>query len=142
MLDGEANLYFENAYVGTSIIGNKISDTLDISLGRDKNVLIQRRDTDTHNTKRILGSNTTLRKGYELRLRNQKSQDIQIKIFDQIPVAARNEIKIEVKDMDGATSNEETGIIYWKLNLKPGENLTKNLIYEVKYPKNEQVTLR
>ena len=43
LLEGEANLYFEEAYVGRSILdARSLTDTLDISLGRDKNIVIGR----------------------------------------------------------------------------------------------------
>src|SRR5690606_17747459 len=43
LLDGEASIYFEDAYVGKSLIDARyIADTLSISLGRDKNVAVKR----------------------------------------------------------------------------------------------------
>uniref|UniRef100_UPI0040487641 DUF4139 domain-containing protein n=1 Tax=Roseivirga sp. TaxID=1964215 RepID=UPI0040487641 len=43
LLDGESNLYFENRFVGKSIIDSNIgSDTLNISLGKDEGIVINR----------------------------------------------------------------------------------------------------
>jgi hypothetical protein len=33
----------------------------------------------------------------------------------------------------------ETGIVTWNLELKPGEQITRTLQFEVTYPKNVQV---
>ena len=44
LMEGEANLYFEDAYVGRSVLNAKtLSDTLSISLGRDRNIVIARK---------------------------------------------------------------------------------------------------
>lgn len=49
LLEGEANLYFEDAYVGRTIIDAKsMRDTLDISLGRDRNIVIGRVKNDEY----------------------------------------------------------------------------------------------
>ena len=43
LLEGEANLYLEGTYLGKSLLKtNSTDDTLRISLGRDKNVVIKR----------------------------------------------------------------------------------------------------
>ena len=44
LFDGELNLFFEGAYLGKSLLDlQSASDTLDISLGKDKGIVIQRK---------------------------------------------------------------------------------------------------
>jgi len=35
--------------------------------------------------------------------------------------------------------NAETGVLTWKLNLKPGESKKVRLSYSVKYPKDKKI---
>src|SRR5690606_27334430 len=67
LLEGEANLYFEDAYVGRSLLNAKaLTDTLSISLGRDKNIVIGRVKVDQYTQKRFIGSNRTESRGFRI----------------------------------------------------------------------------
>ena len=49
------------------------------------------------------------------------------------------EIEIKLEDGNGASINEETGVLTWKLDLKPGESKKVRFTYTVKYPKDKKV---
>ena len=141
-LEGEANLYFEDAFVGRSILNAKsMEDTLNISLGRDKNIVIERVKKEDFTQKRNVGNNKIESLGFELSVRNKKSEPIQLTLFDQIPVAAISDIHISTIETSNGNLNEKTGELTWKLNIPSKEKAVMNLSYEVKYPKREMVTL-
>ena len=74
LLEGEANLYFEDAYVGRSILDAKsLQDTLNISLGRDKNILVGREKNEQFSKKRTIGSNILETRSFKMTVRNKKS---------------------------------------------------------------------
>lgn len=142
LLEGEANLYFEDAFVGRSILNAKeLSDTLDISLGRDKNIVIGRTKIDDFSKRQFVGSNTVEKLGFEILVRNKKSTPIKLTLFDQIPVSVINSISVEPEKLSGGNLDETTGEIRWELNLKPSTQKKLELAYEVKYPKYEKVYL-
>ena len=141
-LEGEANLYFEDAFVGRSILNAKsMEDTLNISLGRDKNIVIERVKKEGFTQKRNVGNNKIESLGFELSVRNKKSETIQLMLFDQVPVAAISDIHISAIETSNGNINEKTGELTWKLNIPSKEKAVMNLSYEVKYPKREMVTL-
>ncbi len=141
-LEGEANLYFEDAFVGRSILNAKsMADTLNISLGRDKNIVIDRIKQEEFTQKRNVGNNKIESLGFELTIRNKKSEPIQLMLFDQIPVAAISDIHISAIETSNSKLNEKTGELTWKLNIPSKEKTVLSLSYEVKYPKREMVTL-
>jgi len=141
-LEGEANLYFEDAFVGRSILNAKsMSDTLNISLGRDKNIVIDRIKKEDFTQKRHVGNNKIESLGFELTIRNKKSEPIQLMLFDQIPVAAISDIHISAIETSNGKLNEKTGELTWKLKIPSKDKAVLNLSYEVKYPKREMVTL-
>ena len=142
LLEGEANLYFEDAYVGRSILdARSLEDTLNISLGTDKSIVIGREKIDEFSTRRTIGSNKIESRGFKIIVRNKKSQPIKLILFDQIPIAAISDITVSAENLSNGKLNEKTGEIRWKLHLKPLEQKELNLSYEVKYPKDEKVIL-
>src|SRR5690606_33383559 len=97
LLEGEANLYFEDAYVGRSLLNAKaLTDTLSISLGRDKNIVIGRVKVDQYTQKRFIGSNRTESRGFRIVAKNKKSQPVKLTLFDQVPVSVNHDITVKV----------------------------------------------
>lgn len=142
LLEGEANLYFEDAYVGRSVLNAKsLTDTLDISLGRDKNIVIGREKIDAFTKRSSMGSNKVETRGFNIVARNKKSQPIHLTIFDQIPVSAISPIEVSTKELSGGILDSGSGEITWKLDIDPQSQLDLKLQYEVKYPKRESITL-
>ena len=142
LLEGEANLYFEDAFVGRSILDARaLTDTLDISLGRDKNIVIGRQKVDIFTKRTSLGSNKVDNRGFKIIARNKKSQPIHLTIFDQIPVSAISPIEVNAKELSDAIHDENTGELTWVLDLPANNRVELNMEYEVKYPKRERVIL-
>ncbi len=142
LLEGEVNLYFEDAYVGRSILdARSLEDTLDISLGRDKSIVIGRQKEDEYSKRQTIGGNKVDSRAFEIIARNKKSQAINITLIDQIPVAAINAINVKVDELSAGSLEEETGLITWELTLEPQQQQELSLAYEVKYPKYEKVII-
>jgi prefoldin subunit 5 len=142
LLEGEANLYFEDGFVGRSILDARaLTDTLDISLGRDKNIVIGRTKVDTFSKRRFAGTNTIETRQFEILVRNKKSQAIKLTLFDQVPVSAIGEITVTPTELSGGKHNEQTGEVKWELNLAGQQQQKLTLGYEVKYPRREKVVL-
>lgn len=142
LLEGESNLYFEQGFVGRSILNTgALEDTLSISMGRDRSILINREKISEFSQKRTIGSNITESRGYAITIRNNKSQSISILVQDQIPVSVNSDISVEATELSKGKLNPQTGIVSWELQIPPGEQEVLNLRYEVKYPKREKVIL-
>ncbi|MNY79712.1 hypothetical protein D3C86_2204670 [compost metagenome] len=48
-------------------------------------------------------------------------------------------MEVELLTAGGASVNKETGVLTWKLNLKPGATETIRISYAVKYPKDKNI---
>ncbi len=137
LLPGEANIYIENMFVGKSTIGvNEVDDTLSISLGRDKNMVVKREKVKDYTLKRFLGSTTTVTRAWKISVKNNKSAACPVYITDQLPFSENKDISVEKLDVSGARENTQNGLLEWKLDLQPNETKELNLKYAVKYPKN------
>jgi len=138
LLPGEANLYFENTYVGKSVINPDITeDTLEISLGRDKNVIVKRELVKDFSKKQFIGGNRIINKAWEISVKNNKKQPIEIILQDQFPISTQKEISVEQIEKSNAELDQETGLLKWKLFVEPTVEKKVQLKYSVKYPKGE-----
>lgn len=140
LLSGNANIYFEGTYVGQSYLDmQNTKDTLQLSLGRDSKVIIERKKLKDFSSKKMIGSNRKEEYAYEIIVRNTKKDLIDITFEDQIPVSQNSQIEVEVIDTGGAEYDATTGKLVWKMKL--GSSETKSVIfkYSVKYPKNKTI---
>lgn len=142
LLAGPAFIYFEGTYVGESLLDlGGVGDTLDISLGRDKGVTVQRTKRKDYSQRQVVGSKRTESVGWEINVRNNKAQAIDLVITDQYPIATRSEIEVKLDDNGGATVNTEKGFLTWKERVEPRTNKQLRFGYSVKVPKDKMVVL-
>lgn len=141
LLPGEANIFFEGTFVSTSFIDpNSIKDTLAISLGRDKRVVVKREKLKDFSSRKTIGSNQRDTYTFEISVRNTKAESIQLMVEDQLPVSRNSQIEVISLDNGGARYTKETGKLVWDLNLQPNETKKLQFKYEVKYPKDRQIS--
>lgn len=142
LLPGEATLYFENAYIGKTFIDPQFTkDTIPFSLGKDESIVTNRKRITEMNEKSIFGTFKKETFGYEITIRNTKKTEVEITIEDQIPVSGNKEIEVQTMELSNGNLDAETGLVKWKLVLKPGESKTLKLKYSVKYPKDKNINL-
>jgi len=140
LLSGNANIFFENSFIGSSYLQlQNTKDTLEISLGRDKRIVINREKQKDYSSSQMIGSNQFKTLSYEISVRNTKAESITITIEDQIPVSDNKDFTVKMIEYSKADYNEKTGIITWKLNVNPSETQKKKLTYSVKYPKDQEI---
>ena len=141
MLSGNANIYFEGTYVGESYLDmQNTKDTLNLSLGRDKKVVIERKSLKEYTSKKLIGTNRKEEFAYEIAVRNTKKDPVEIILEDQYPVSQNSQIEVELIDAGGAEKNESTGKLVWKLKINPAETKKVVFKYSVKYPKGKSVS--
>lgn len=140
LISGPANLYFENSYVGETYLDPiSLQDSLEISLGKDERIIIERKKLKDFEERRFFGSKTRESLSYEITVRNTKSEPIEITLEDQIPVSTDESIEVSMKELSGGTLNKETGIITWNINLKPNESKSLRFNFQIEYPKGKRI---
>ena len=142
LLEGEANLFFEGTFVGKSVLDVRTaSDTLQLSLGRDRSIVIKREKKADFSSKKFVGTRKEERRHWEISIRNNKNQNVTLEVYDQIPVSTLDEIKVELTERSGGKFNPENGEVKWELSLTPAEQQVLQLEYLVKYPRNRRLYL-
>jgi uncharacterized protein (TIGR02231 family) len=140
LLSGEINLFFEGTYVGKSYLTMRnTNDTLDLSLGRDKGIVVTRVKMKDYTEEKTIGSNKRETRAWEITIRNTKKQPIDLRIEDQIPVSMNKDIEVEALEYSGGKFNKETGLITWKQHMEPTAEKKLKVTYSIKYPKDKEV---
>jgi len=141
LLPGYANVYFEGTYIGESYLNtNTTDDTLAVSMGRDKGIVITREKIkDFCKNARFAGKKKSTR-GYALKVRNNKSKAVEIEVVDQIPMSRIKEIEVEMLENNSAEYDETTGKLIWKLTIQPGTTAEVSFKFQVKYPKDKNLS--
>lgn len=140
LLRAKANVYFEGTFVGETFVNtDNPGDSMKISLGRDPKVQIQREQVKDFTEKKVVGSNIRQTFGYDIILKNNKSDAVNLNLEDQIPVSQNKDIEVQLLESTDGVFNDVSGKVSWNITLKPGETRTLKLRFEVKYPKNQPV---
>jgi len=142
LMEGEANVYFDNSFVGKSILDpNVSSDTLHFSMGRDQSIRVQRIKVSESSTRRFFGSNQEQTMKWRITVKNNRQESVNITVFDQAPISRNTSIEVSMEELSDGQFDKQTGIIKWPLQLQPGEQRDLILQYKVKYPKNRRLTI-
>jgi hypothetical protein len=140
LLNGTTYIFFKGIYQGESYIDlDTASDTLSISVGRDKDLIISRDIQKDFVSKSISGASKKEQKAWTISIKNNKSIPVNISIEDQYPVSKVDDIKVDLIEYTGARREESTGKLTWDLSLNPAEKKSLDLRYSVRYPTSRSV---
>lgn len=141
LLAGESNIYFKGTSVGKGFIDPAMAtDTLSISLGRDKSINVKREQIKEFCKTNVFGSTQSTSKAFEITVTNTKKQAIDMVLEDQLPISQNEELEVDEKELNGGTYDETTGKVTWNIKLEPGQTVKKQLKFTVKYPKKKYVS--
>ena len=118
-----------------------MNDTLNISLGRDKNVIVKREKAKELTQTKFLSSKAEVTRDWKITVRNNKRQPISMVLLDQIPVSTVSEIEVSPEKLSNGTLDKTTGEVKWKFILPPTQNTEFELLYKVRYPKGKSLTV-
>jgi len=142
LLPGEANIIFEGTYIGKSFIDpSSTMDTINLTMGRDKRVVVKREKLKDFSSVKFLGTNKKQIFAYEITIKNNKKDEVNMLLKDQYPVSQNKEVEVELLESNDAAINTEIGVLTWKLKLAPGEVKKVRVSYSIKYPKDKTLNL-
>lgn len=140
LLPGDANIIMDDTYIGKSVIDpNTTADTLNLSLGKDKRLVVKRSVVKELSSLKTSGGNNKQTFTYEIAVKNNKLTDVNLLLKDQYPLSTIKEVEVKLEDGGEAMVNPETGVLTWKIELKPGESKKVRFTYSVKYPRDKKI---
>ncbi|UKN03196.1 DUF4139 domain-containing protein [Paracrocinitomix mangrovi] len=142
LIPGTANLFHDGAYLGNTWIDPGImADTLDLSLGKDPNLVVKRTLLKNDSKERVVGDKVVKTLAYKIQIRNHKNSSVKLIVQDQVPISRKKEIEVSIDELSRGELNEITGIINWNTRIKNASTKEIDLKFTVKYDKTEYVNL-
>lgn len=142
LVPAQANIFFDGSYIGETYIDpTTMEDTLNLSMGRDPNIVVKRLLVKKDSKEKIVGDKKERTMSYSIEVKNLKATTVDIIVQDQLPITQNGDIIIEALDLGKGTLDPATGIIEWSVTLKTKESKIINFNYKVKHNKDLNVTL-
>lgn len=139
-IEGEASISLDGAFLGKSVLNtHSATDTMQLSLGQDKSITINRTLAKDLTKRRIIGTKCEVSRDWKISIKNNRSQKINITVLDQVPVSRYQDVEVTIGNLSNGIKNNDNGTIEWKLQMEPNESRELELNYKVKYPKNRSV---
>ena len=143
LIPGPTQVYFADTYVGQSYINTaNVGDTLRLSFGRDKKIIVERKLLEEFSDKKVVGGNRKDQYMYEIKLKNNHAIPVTINLLDQVPISQDSDISVSVDEISGAQMKEETGILKWLIRLEPGGTSSVRLGFTIKYDKEKKIKVK
>ncbi len=142
LLEGQANVFYEGTFTGNTFFDTRfLVDTLEISLGRDKGIKVERKKVKNFSKRQSLGNDIVTYRDWDISIHNAKAKAVDIIVEDQYPVSADSRITVTREESGDGKLNENTGVITWALKLDPLAVKNLELKYKVKFPNGSYVGL-
>jgi len=140
IMAGNASIYYDGSYIGqTSLPSGGVEDTIQLSLGIDKNIAVKRAKVKDKSFEKFFDNDKVHQYTYEITMKNSRSQKIEIDIEDQLPLSQDKNIVIEKKELSGAKYEEISGLLSWRTTIQAKDTKKLTLSYQVRSPKNSAV---
>jgi hypothetical protein len=140
LISGKASVYFEGTFTGQSYINSELSgDTLEISVGRDKDIVVKREGNKMLNDKKTSGTTVKETIAWDVSIKNNKKTLIVLVLEDQYPISQRKSVEVELLESSGAKVDKNTGELIWEMKVEAGEKKTITTKFSVKYPRQSGI---
>ncbi len=142
LLEGELNVFVDNDFINRTYLNTIVpTDTLEIALGVDESIQSEKILINKfQESKGLLGGSKQITYDYEIRIKNNRLTEEVIWVYDQLPIAMNENIQVELLSPKKEINELNNDLrLIWRLVLKPGENRTLPIKFQVKFPDNLSV---
>ena len=142
LVPAKANIFFDGSYLGETYLNpSTMDDTLNLSLGKDPNIIVKRTLLKRECKDKVIGTKMERKYAYSIEVKNLKSTSVELIIQDQIPITQNSEIEIEALELSKGVLDGRTGIIEWKYTIKPKGKKDIKFSYKLKHDKDKNVPI-
>ncbi len=142
LVPAKANIFFDGTYIGETFIDpTQMDDTLNLSLGKDPNIVVKRTLVKKDCKDKIISDRIERVFAYSIEAKNNKSSTIELIIQDQLPLTTNGDINIEAMELSKGELDARTGTIEWKMTLKPKDSKLLDYKFKVKHNKDKQIVI-
>jgi uncharacterized protein (TIGR02231 family) len=142
LVPAKANIFFDGSYMGETYLDpSSMDDTLHLSLGKDPNIVVKRTLLKHECKDKVIGTKMERTYAYMIEVKSLKSTAIELIIQDQLPITQNAEIEITANELSKGEHDPVTGLIDWKIELKPGASKQIKFTYTVKHDKDRHLPI-
>lgn len=137
LIPGTTNIYNMGSYMGKTFLDTYTdNDTLNIYLGKDKNIQSVRNEKEINHSRFLIGNFYFDETLVDMTIKNNSSDPLPVKVLDQIPTFSKEDKeKLSIHNIGNAIYDKSEGLLTWNFTLKGNESIPLNFKYEVKAPK-------
>ncbi len=122
LLPGMAQVFRDDDYVGNMLIKRSVApnEEFEAQLGLEDRIKVERELVERSTTRSLVGVGNQRRItiGYKLKLANNLPQPAHLIVFDQLPVARDESIKVRLQDAQPKpTEQSDLNILKWELDI-------------------------
>ncbi len=145
ILPGEAALYRDNVFIGTTQLPLIASgEEYDLGLGVDDAVKVNRISVKREKGETgVITSSNTDEQHFRITVKNLHDHSAPVTVIDQMPYSEDEKIVVEMLPMTTqpveTNHDDKRGVLAWDLDVKPGEEKTINLSYQITWPAKREV---
>jgi len=153
LLAGSVNVFLDDAFVATSQLKTVMpSEKFQLALGADEGVSIKRRVVNrfAENTG-LTGSGRRVTYEYLITVTNNKKTTVHMVFTEALPISKNEKITVNLlapaprdvgtpEKRGKEVTREEDNILWWRIDLKPGEKREVPFKFNIEYPGDVQVS--
>ncbi len=142
MLAGKANIFHGDEFVGaTEIPVTAAKEELELQLGIDDRVKVERELASRDVSKTFIGNNRRVQYGYRIKLQSLLDRPAKITVLDQLPHSTSEEIKVKPMEIKPQPlEHSELSILRWDTTLLPNQKVEIVFGFQVEYPRQLNIT--
>ncbi|PCI96480.1 MAG: hypothetical protein COB15_09950 [Flavobacteriales bacterium] len=139
LIPGTTNVYNKGSYMGKTFLNTYTeNDTLSLYLGKDKNVIAIKKESNTNKEQQLIGNYYVDKSEINIVVKNNSSETLSIHVLDQIPVfEIGDKTKFNLNGIEQAIYSNKEGSLLWKFSLSANESQIIDYKYDIKIPKND-----
>lgn len=143
ILAGGASVFINDSFVGYAAISEKLpGEELTMPLGIDESIKVERKLLKKEKAKKgITNSKERILYTFNIEVENLKSQAMEIKILDQLPISRNKDIVVKLKNIDNKFDKiDENGIMEWTKKLDKKGKFSVTYSFYIEYPKGTNIS--
>lgn len=141
MLPGAAQVFHGGEFIGKTHIGTIApGEELEVHLGVDDRIRVERDLKRRSASKAILGGVRTIDMAYEIELENHRRAPARVEVHDHIPLSQDGDVKVKLREVTPKPAEQDDlGELRWQIEIGPGEKTMIRFGFTVEHPAGAQL---
>lgn len=143
LLPGSAAIFHGDEFVGMTYLDTVApGEEIELQLGADDRVKVERELVRRGVNRAFIGNVRRNTLAYAIKVTNLLPRQTHVVVYDQLPVARHEEIKVKLDDATPRPAEtSDLGILKWDLTLPAGERQELQFSYTVEHPRQHDLPL-